>query len=320
MNRYHRQMILPEIGEEGQRKLADARVLIVGAGGLGSPVISYLAGAGVGTMSISDPDRISESNLHRQVIFAEDRIGLYKAQAASEFAQRRNKDLTSIWSPQAVTPDNAPNLAEHFDIVLDCADSYAASYTLSDACLAANTPLISASVLGLTGYCGGFCAGAPSLRAVFPDLPESAQTCATAGVLGPVVGIIGSIQAQMALAVLLEMDPSPLGQFCHFDTTTMRSTTFRFDGAPEPGEGFSFIADRHITADDFVIDLRGEDETATPARPDAARATVETVAQLPNTTQRTVICCASGLRAWRAAERLKPHWHGEIVLVALGPT
>lgn len=320
MNRYDRQMILPEVGEEGQEKLAKARVYVAGAGGLGSPVIAYLAGAGVGTLSITDPDRVSEHNLHRQVIFTDEQVGTYKAQAAADFAQHLNGSVTAIWSPQSVTPANAFDVAEHFDLIVDCADSYAASYTLSDACMAAGTPLISASVLGFSGYAAGFCGGAPSLRAVFPELPDGVQTCATAGVMGPAVGVIGSLQAQMALSVLLGLEPSPLGQFCHFDSRTMRSNSFRFDGAPEPAEGFRFIADRQIADDDLVVDLRGMDEAPTPARPDAVRATVDTIGELPNTTQRTVLCCASGLRAWRAAERIKPHWQGEIVLVALTPT
>ncbi|NIN78411.1 MAG: hypothetical protein GTO37_11930 [Planctomycetales bacterium] len=100
----------------------------------------------------------------------------------------------------------------------------------------------------------------------------------------------------------------------------MRSKTFRFDGAPEPESGFSFISDQHIADTDLVIDLRDEFEAPRAAHPSARRATVDTIHEIPNTPQRTVICCATGLRAWRAAERLKPHWRGEIVLAALGPT
>ncbi|GGE52528.1 hypothetical protein GCM10011517_20370 [Actibacterium pelagium] len=320
MSRYARQMILPEVGPEGQEKLSKARVKVVGAGGLGSPVIQYLAGAGIGTLSVSDPDRVAVTNLHRQVIYTEDRTELYKAQAAAEYAQRLNGDVSAIWSPDAVTPNNAVDIANHFDIVVDCADSYAASYILSDACLETNTPLISASVLQMTGYVGGFCAGAPSLRAVFPELPDHAASCATAGVLGPVVGIIGSIQAQMTLAHILGLDPSPLGQFVHFDAQTMRSSSFRFDGAPEPQAGHRFISARKITSDDLVVDLRDSEEAPRKATADAVRTTIDKIETLPNTDRRTVICCASGLRAWRAADRLKPYWRGEIVLAALGPT
>ncbi|MEX2518744.1 MAG: HesA/MoeB/ThiF family protein [Paracoccaceae bacterium] len=322
MSRYARQTILPEMGAAGQAKLAAAHVLVVGAGGLGAPVLPYLAGAGVGAITILDNDRVDESNLHRQVIFTETEIGAPKAAAAAARIRALNSEIRVVAAQDTLRPDNVARWIAPADIVLDCADSFAASYTLSDACLAAGKPLISASALGLSGYAGGFCGGAPSLRAVFPDLPEQAANCATAGVLGPVVGVIGAMQAQMALACLIGLSPSPLGLLARYDALKFRATSFRFDGAPEPeGAQFGFIGRAQITPDDFVVELRPPEEAPVPATPAALRADAAAFGPggpIPAPGQRAVMCCRSGLRAWRAATRLRTTWDGEIALVALG--
>ena len=178
MNRYSRQIILPEVGEEGQKRLSDAHALVIGAGGLGAPVIQYLAGAGVGSMTIVDDDLVDETNLHRQTLFTMDDIGQEKAEAAAQFARRLNPEISVYPIAQGLDPANAEMMVKGANIVLDCADSFAVSYTLSDTCLRLRKPLISASALQMSGYVGGFCGGAPSLRAVFPDMPNNVQNCA----------------------------------------------------------------------------------------------------------------------------------------------
>jgi hypothetical protein len=205
------------------------------------------------------------------------------------------------------------------DLVLDCADSFAASYVASDCCLAQNTPLISASVVGLSGYCGGFCGGAPSLRAVFPGLPERAGSCATDGVLGPSVGVVGSLQAQMAMAVLTGMTPSPLGQLITFEAAGHRFGGFRFDAAAEPQGGFAFIAPAQTRPDDWLVDLRAADEAGPPLA-QANRRTVQDfeTPETPPDAPRAVLACRTGLRSWQAARRLRSYWDGKIALIALG--
>ncbi|MEX0317714.1 MAG: ThiF family adenylyltransferase [Ruegeria sp.] len=317
MSRYARQMILPEVGVEGQALLSAARVLVVGAGGLAAPVLPLLAGAGVGHLTVMDSDTVDLSNLHRQTLFTEKDCGKPKAEIAAERCREINSGIVVTCTRRKLTPENAVQNVQNADLVLDCADSYAASYTLSDTCLAQGKPLISASVLGLGGYVGGFCGGAPSLRAVFPEAPDSGASCATAGVLGPVVSMIGAAQAQMALAVLLGLEPSPLGQIMQFDAHTFRSTTFRFDAAPEPETAFRFVAPTQLTGDDVIVELRGDTEAPDPIHPAAHRIAPDAVAaHLQEPTKRLALCCATGLRAWRTAERIQPDWPGEIVLVA----
>ncbi|WP_199258582.1 HesA/MoeB/ThiF family protein [Paracoccus binzhouensis] len=321
MNRYVRQTVLPEIGAEGQERICGAHALVVGAGGLGVPVLQYLAGAGIGRITLIDPDTVEETNLHRQPLYRMKDIGQPKVRAAAQAVARLNPAVELEALADRLTPLNAPALVAAADVVLDCADSYAASYTLSDVCLAASKPLISASALGLAGYVGGFCGdkrqgGAPSLRALFPDPPDSGQTCATAGVLGPVVGMLGCLQAQMALRLLLGTTPSPLGEFIRFENG--RFTQFRFDAAPE-AIGPRFIAREEIREADLVIDLRPEEEAPRKATPQALRIPgYGATGPLPEPGQRAVLACRSGLRSWRAADALSRRWDGEITLLALG--
>ncbi len=308
--RYARQALVT--GPMGEARLRTAHVLVVGAGGLGVPALQYLVGAGLGRITLIDPDIAEESNLHRQPIYGR-HLGQPKAHAAAAEMAFLNPHVQVDAVVAALDPANA-GMVSMMDVVLDCADSFAASYTLSDACLAAGVPLISASALGAGGYVGGFCGGAPSLRAVFPELPDSAATCATTGVFGPMVGMLGAIQAQMALSVLLGLAPRPLGQMLRFDG--LRPSAFRFDDAPEIA-GHRFIARSDLSPDDLVIDLRGHDEAPAPVTPNALRQPQD-IAPLGG--QRTVFACRSGVRAWRAADALAARWGGEIALLATGDT
>ena len=315
MTRYARQMILPEIGEAGQAKLARARVLVVGAGGLGVPVLQYLAGAGVGQITLVDGDVVATHNLHRQPLYRMDQIGQPKVQAAEQALAALNPDVTVTCVPQMLDPATAPALVDAADLVLDCADTFAASLTLSDICRDTGTPLITASALARAGYVAGCCGSAPSLRAIFPDLPERSATCATAGVMGPVVGAIGALQAQMALSVLLDLTPSPLGQMVSLDATTWRMGGFRFDGAPEPAAPLTFIARSQIRADDLLIDLRTE---AAPFCAAARHVAPDAMAAFnPPDDTRVVLACTTGLRAQNAGTTLQTRWPGEIALLAL---
>lgn len=317
MSRYSRQIMVPDVGIEGQELLHASHVLVVGAGGLGCPALQYLVGAGVGRITVIDPDRVEESNLHRQSLFRIGDIGSPKAWSAKKTLNELNPAVAIGALSEVLTPSNAPELAELADIVIDAADSFAVSYTLSDACRELGTPLISASVLGQSGYIGCFCADAPSLRAVFPTLPETSATCATTGVLGPVVGVVGAMLAQFALRTLLGSDPSPVGQMVTIDLASLRFETFSFLGSPEPDEAIPFLAPEMLKTTDRIFDLRGEDEAAAPIVSWAVRMTNEELRTIPQTpNRRIVLCCSTGLRAWRVALMLRHAGHDNLALLA----
>lgn len=321
-DRYARQIVLPEIGAAGQARLAESSILVVGAGGLGCPVLHNLAGAGIGRLLLVDPDRVEESNLHRQTLYRMADLGRLKVEAARDALCAYNPGVAVEPLALRLAPDNAAALVAQADIVVDAADSFAATYTLSDACRDQGKPLVSASILGLSGYVGAFCGAAPSYRAVFPELPARAGDCATAGVLGPAVAVLGLLEAQIALLLALRLEPSPLGRIVTYDARRLAFGGFSFAGAAEPLAGsFPFIALSQLAADDIVVELRGADEAPVPAMPAALRLAVEEVDRLsPDEIggRRVVLCCRSGIRASRAAGRLAARGVADLALMALG--
>lgn len=319
-DRYVRQAVLPEVGDAGQARLAGASVLIVGAGGLGCPVMQYLAGAGVGRLAIVDHDMVEETNLHRQPLYTMLDIGRPKVEAARAALQRFNPGPQIEVHAERLTPRNAARLVGVADVVVDAADSFAVTYILSDACQAAAKPLVSASVVGLTGYAGAFCGNGPSYRAVFPDASVDGETCATVGVLGTAVAVLGGLQAHLALHLLLGLEPSVLGRVVTFDARRLAFGGFGFTGSPEPDAFVPFIAPDTVTGDDLVIDLRSLDEAPISPFTAAKRLDVESVASLvaPLPSQRVVLCCRSGQRALMAADRLRERGLANLALVALG--
>ena len=321
-DRYARQTILPEVGPQGQTRLAGATVLVVGAGGLGCAALPYLAAAGVGRLTIVDHDKVEESNLHRQPLYRMSDIGQPKVQAARAALAAMNPatDIEAVY--ERLSSINAPRLVEEANVVIDAADSFAVTYLLSDTCQRARKPLVSASVLGLSGYVGVFCGGAPSYRAVFPELPRRAGSCAESGVLGSAVGVMGTLQAHLALAVLLDWQPSVAGRLLSVDFRTLHLGGFSFSGATEPREQpIPFIAPAEVGGTDIVIDLRSASEAPVSPFPTALRVGVEALekaqVQLP-AEPRIVLCCRSGLRAWRAAQALRSQGHANLALLALG--
>jgi molybdopterin/thiamine biosynthesis adenylyltransferase/rhodanese-related sulfurtransferase len=294
--------------------------MVVGAGGLGCAVLQYLSAAGVGRLMIVDHDRVEESNLHRQPLYRMTDLGRPKVQAARTALLEANPEVRIDALEERLGPANAAPLAALADVVIDAADSFAVTYVLSDACR--HTPLVSASVLGLSGYVGAFCGGAPSYRAVFPEMPRAAGSCAEAGVLGTAVGVMGTLQAHLALALLLKWQPTPLGRLISVDFRTLHVGGFSFAGAREPGgTAIAFIAPVEVSDADIVIDLRSLAEVPVSPFASAMRIGVEALEQAQMSfpaEPRIVLCCRTGVRAWRAARALQSQGHANVALIAMG--
>ena len=233
-DRYERQMILPEIGVSGQRKLKDARVLIVGAGGLGSPAAQYLAGAGVGTIGIMDADDVSLSNLHRQVIHPMSRLGENKAQSARSSMLNLNDRITVKTYPFRLTPANAAEIIRQYDFVLDCVDNFETKFLINDACVLSGTPFCHAGILRFQGQVMTYVPGqGPCYRCIFGEIPEagSIPTCSQAGIIGAVAGIIGCVQALEAIKYITGAGDVLTGKMFILDGLTMK---IRLASFPHP--------------------------------------------------------------------------------------
>ena len=202
---YARQLRLPGVGEAGQLRLRAAKVLLLGAGGLGSPVGLYLAAAGVGTLGIADPDKVEISNLHRQILHGFDTLGLPKTISAAEALAEVNPGMAIVLHPEGFKVENAAELVGRYDLVVDGTDNFATRFLAADACVLARKPLVHGSVLRSEGQVGVFLPGGGCYRCVYPVMPEagSVPTCAEGGVWGATCGVIGSWMASEVIAVIL---------------------------------------------------------------------------------------------------------------------
>lgn len=206
--RYSRQIFIEEIGVEGQRKIRAAKVLVIGAGGLGSPVIQYLAAAGVGTLAVADFDTLEIHNLNRQVIHQEKNIGKLKVESASSFVSALNSDVNFIPINEKVTSENVQHIISLYDIVIDGSDNFTTRYLVNDACVQLGKILVYGSILSFEGQVAVFNhKGSKNLRDIFPEPPkENLADCDSLGVLGPLPGIVGSIMAMQTLQIICDLN------------------------------------------------------------------------------------------------------------------
>lgn len=218
--RYNRQVILPEIGNEGQAKLKKAKVLVIGAGGLGCPVLQYIATAGVGTIGIADFDLIEIHNLHRQILYNENQIGLLKATTAKAAVEKLNPLITVIAFEEKLTIENASRIISQFDIVVDGSDNFSARYLVNDTCVAMGKTLVYGSILGFEGHLAVFNHnGSKNLRDLFPEPPnpKDVPNCSFNGVLGTLPGMIGTMMAHETLKLIIGL-PSLKNELVLFKT------------------------------------------------------------------------------------------------------
>lgn len=218
--RYSRHLLVPEVGEQGQLKLLDAKVLLIGAGGLGSPAAYYLAAAGVGTLGLIDADIVDESNLQRQILHNTSRIGRLKVDSARETIEALNPDVNVVTINDRLTKDNVAELVAQYDLILDGTDNFPTRYLLNDASVIANKPVIHGSVYRFEGQLTVFKPyDGPCYRCLYPEPPPMAlaPSCAEAGVLGILPGIVGMLQASEAIKLILKKGEPLVGRLLTFD-------------------------------------------------------------------------------------------------------
>jgi len=234
-NRYQRHLLLPEVGEEGQLKLLDAKVLLLGAGGLGSPAALYLAAAGVGTIGIIDMDVVDDSNLQRQILHNVDRIGERKVDSAKKTLTALNPDVNVVTYDVRLGADNVMSILDGFDLVVDGTDNFPTRYLVNDASVKLGIPVVHGSIFRFDGMVTVFDPRrGPTYRDMVPEPPpaELAPSCAEAGVLGVLPGIIGSIQALEAIKVLLDLGDPLIGRLLAYDSLEQSFRTYKVQVDP----------------------------------------------------------------------------------------
>ena len=342
--RYSRHLLIPEIGEAGQLRLKNASVLLIGAGGLGSPAALYLAAAGVGRLGLLDPDTVDSSNLQRQLLHSDATVGMAKTESAAARLRETNPHIALDLHPIRFTPENALSIAENYDIILDGSDNFPTRFLANDTAFFLKKPLVYGAIHRFDGQMTVFAPhlGGPCYRCLLPEIPApgSAPSCAEAGVLGVLPGIIGSLQALEAIKLLLGIGDPPLGKILIYDAlrTSFRSLKLPHDPAcrlcgknptitsvsnPEthanpsceiqdpamqtitPAELKARLDSGNLNA--LLIDVREKEEWEIDHIPQAKLIPLQTIPAhadaLPKDTE-IIIHCKAGMRSARACEYL----------------
>ncbi len=332
IDRYSRQVLLPEIGSKGQALIAAAKVLVIGAGGLGCPVLQYLAGAGIGHLGIADMDTVSESNLHRQILFTQDDIGKNKAIAAAHRLKALNSHITITTYPEGLTAQNALSLFANYDLIVDGSDNFETRYLVNDACVQLQKPWIYGAIYKFEGQWAVFNYNhSATYRCLFPTAPKanSVPSCNQVGVLGVVPGFVGVMQANLVLNLILFPEKVTGGSVYYFNSQTMAIDTVNIKLNPD-----QVIASKKIDIETYnyghfcgvhsevqyldlkqaltlthatFIDVRNHDELprlkSLPVKVIPLN-TLKTAADLLQKQHTYVLFCQSGIRSAKAAHLL----------------
>lgn len=331
IERYSRQILLNEIGLDGQEKLSKASVLVVGAGGLGCPVLQYLVGAGVGNIGIVDNDTVALSNLHRQILFTQKDIGKNKALVAKQKLQGLNQEISITAFSHLITSKNALSLIKNFDVVVDCSDNFSTRYLVNDACLIENKPLVFGAIFKFEGQVSVFnYKTGPSYRCLFPKPPKAKEvpSCNEAGVLGVLPGIIGVMQANEVLKIILNIGEVLSGKILTYNTLNNQSSVLKFKRNPAVIESVLASKDTFVTKDyNFIceiddllevsieeilhediqlIDIREEHEKPNISNLNIKKFPLSKIENLYNNPPKgkVVLFCQSGVRSKKTAQQL----------------
>jgi len=338
-NRYNRQMILPEIGEDGQHKLAKAKVLVIGAGGLGAAILPYLAAAGVGEIGIVDDDVIEISNLHRQVIYKSSAVGKSKVKEAKQMISELNPLVKVKAISEKLSGKNVLSLFEKYDIVVDATDTISIKYLINDACLVTNKPMVYGSIFRFQGQVSVFnYQNGPTYRCLYPDENSNALNCEDAGVIGVSVGIIGMFQANEVLKMILGIGEVLSGKVLVYNVLNNEQQKYDFDKSDfqlinretfeerynkwEVEEvNFESLLDEINQDEVLFLDVRNIDESP--------KITLKNQIQIPlmhlekeieklNKNQTIYIFCQSGIRSKIVVELLQKHQFKNVKSIAGG--
>jgi len=342
LRRYSRHLLIPEVGLEGQRKLAAARVLCVGAGGLGSPILAYLAAAGVGRIGVVDDDVVDVTNLQRQIIYATQDIGKKKAVVAAERLHGLNPQVAIDPIPIRFAANNARELVRLYDVVVDGTDTFASRYLINDACILENKPDVYGSIFRFDGQVSIFGApGGPCYRCLFPQPPppESVPTCAEGGVLGALAGTVGTWQASETLKLILGIGAPLVGRLLLIDALDARMREVKVLRDPDcpvcgdrptigaaaeiayerPPSGFPEIdaseLDEAMALGVILLDVREAHEAVLGTIPGAVAipaSQLEARLHELDTARRYVVACRVGARSVWAIERMRDAGFGHL--------
>ncbi len=232
VERYARHLVLAEIGGPGQQKLKAARVLIVGAGGVGGPAALYLAAAGVGALGLIDPDTVALSNLQRQILFTSEDIDRSKVQAGADRLTALNPNVLIETHPEPLTPVNAEALVSRYDLVLDGTDDFATRFAVNAACVANRTPLVSGALGRWSGQVGVF-TGQPCYQCLVPEIPPDAETCSRVGVVGALAGVVGAMAALETIKLITSAGEPLIARLMLYDGLSATARTVKITADPD---------------------------------------------------------------------------------------
>lgn len=340
LKKYSRQIILPELGLQGQQKLKNAKVLMIGAGGLGCPVLQYLVAAGVGELGIIDDDVVDESNLHRQILFAQEDIGLKKAEIAAQKLRKLNPFVAIKSFSQRLTTKNASSIFSAFDLIVDGSDNFYTRYLANDTCVALNKTLVFGSIFKFEGQVSVFnYQNGPQYRDVFPQAPhkDAVPNCAEIGVIGVLAGVIGALMANEAIKVIAGIGEVLAGKLLTFNALDSSFELFKFK-ADDPHmsntehETTVALTENAISTADLEIRLQLEPDTVIliDVREEyefedfniggtniPLYELQQRLAEIPQH-KTLVFCCQTSQRSQLAIKLLEPHYKGSLLYLKDG--
>lgn len=332
LKRYNRHIIMSEVKLQGQEKLKQAKVLVIGAGGLGCPVLQYLTAAGAGTIGVIDDDKVDISNLQRQILFRTDDVGKFKAEAARDNLLQLNPHTNWDIYTTRLTKNNALTIFKEYDVVVDGTDNFETRYLINDACIISNIPFVFGSIFKFDGQVSVFnLNGGPTYRCLFPEPPEEMPNCSQVGVIGVLPGIIGSYQANETLKIILELGDHLSGKLLSVDTLSNQNSIISFrkvegnDRINELGDYSIYqnvaceiennltisvdeLAEKiELNEDLFLLDVREQFEVEICQLPQSINIPLdrltESIAEIPRNKE-IVIYCHHGHRSKEAAQLL----------------